>query len=1175
MNKLRLNKKRGIVSILILILLVVALGFFVFKAVNVKALDKTIDNMDDASQWSTSDQTNLAKSQETTIKTEGTGSIKVIANSGATDDVYYFLKTKAAGNHTIATRYASIDLEMEVKSGNQTISTDTSWGNATPDTRMLGVRVEGDLTIDAGKTLTAATRKKGMVIYVDGDLTVNGTISMTARGAKAAGQHVLLLDDGAEYDIPAAGANGGAGGGPLYSSGQDPGNAGSNGAGAQTGGGGGGGAAAYLGDNVSGGTGCVGTSYSGGSGSGGGSAGSQPGALVGYSCAANGGAGGGGNNAFDNACAGGGAGNPGGAGHSGGYAGENGTGGLLVVFVAGNISINSGGIIEAKGRNGGGTGSCSLAKAGGGGSGGGHISIFHKGSYTNNGNLNVSGGQGGAASGATKNGPGGNGGNGTTRIQQSDISFALNDVLSRDLGAGNEKDLSDVTQIKFDIRSSRTGTYMQFGWGESAWTDHTSNITINSADTWETKTIDISGIANANKDAVRYLGFKVTNADSSFTGYIDNIVWANKVDGGTCTEDSDCIHYCDTDWNSTTKYCHPTESSCIDDTTEYANGYELCSGNSWYKSCSNGVWGAQQNCDTTNDYCDAGGGAQSGYDLAETCNSGPNGGCQPTSCTSCEPYMAASTSSCKSSCSSDSDCWPAYHCDASSCVGDLANGNSCDEDSDCTSNHCVDGYCCDTACTGTCQRCDATPGTCTTRAANDNTEVTTTCYYCDGVNTTSQPYTGDNGVNCNTDCTKCLAGSCDTRPADENTECSACNRCDGTNPTCQAQTGETGYLCTNDCYDCIAGTCTAMTEDDDGSCNSGCDSCVAGVCTIRADGDNTECPSCYRCNGIDNICHYFCGGRRSTPTPIFFISGCENIPETGGEVKETFKSGQIAKAIFPPNAIEGTMAVGIEPQDKTEVIKNNPLPKNTQIVGDLVAEFKAFSAISGAIKELESFKEEISITFSYTDEQLKEANLDENSLGIYWWDETNNNWQPLETKVDTILNQVTANIPHFTLFALMGQESEKEELKEEKEEEPIAKITIEELKAKIKSIAAQIIALKAKINKINQLLRKQEIKKEKKEIKKQIEGIPADYKFSKYLWYGQKDEEVRYLQIFLKSQGPEIYPEGLVTGYFKSLTEKALKRFQIKYGIIASEKADGAGFCGPKTRAKINEILGR
>jgi len=43
------------------------------------------------------------------------------------------------------------------------------------------------------------------------------------------------------------------------------------------------------------------------------------------------------------------------------------------------------------------------------------------------------------------------------------------------------------------------------------------------------------------------------------------------------------------------------------------------------------------------------------------------------------------------------------------------------------------------------------------------------------------------------------------------------------------------------------------------------------------------------------------------------------------------------------------------------------------------------------------------------------------------------------------------------------------------------------------------------------------------------------------------NSEVRCLQEFLKSQGPEIYPEGLVTGNFLSLTKATVIRFQEKY----------------------------
>jgi len=71
--------------------------------------------------------------------------------------------------------------------------------------------------------------------------------------------------------------------------------------------------------------------------------------------------------------------------------------------------------------------------------------------------------------------------------------------------------------------------------------------------------------------------------------------------------------------------------------------------------------------------------------------------------------------------------------------------------------------------------------------------------------------------------------------------------------------------------------------------------------------------------------------------------------------------------------------------------------------------------------------------------------------------------------------------------------------------------------------------------------------------------------------------EVRCLQEFLKSQGQSIYPEGLITGNFFSLTKQAVIRFQEKYAdeILAPlGLRQGTGFVGPSTRQKINQLLG-
>ena len=80
--------------------------------------------------------------------------------------------------------------------------------------------------------------------------------------------------------------------------------------------------------------------------------------------------------------------------------------------------------------------------------------------------------------------------------------------------------------------------------------------------------------------------------------------------------------------------------------------------------------------------------------------------------------------------------------------------------------------------------------------------------------------------------------------------------------------------------------------------------------------------------------------------------------------------------------------------------------------------------------------------------------------------------------------------------------------------------------------------------------------------------------FTESLYKGFQNPQVEELQKFLK-QWPDVYPEGLVTGYFGLLTEAAVKRFQVKYGIVSSgtPETTGYGRVGAFTRAKLNELL--
>ncbi|MEK7479129.1 MAG: putative zinc-binding metallopeptidase, partial [Patescibacteria group bacterium] len=85
-------------------------------------------------------------------------------------------------------------------------------------------------------------------------------------------------------------------------------------------------------------------------------------------------------------------------------------------------------------------------------------------------------------------------------------------------------------------------------------------------------------------------------------------------------------------------------------------------------------------------------------------------------------------------------------------------------------------------------------------------------------------------------------------------------------------------------------------------------------------------------------------------------------------------------------------------------------------------------------------------------------------------------------------------------------------------------------------------------------------------------GVPqeghAAYFFTRPLQFGSRGSEVERVQVLLK-EFPELYPEGIVSGYYGPATTRAVTRFQTTYGMSAIGKV------GPSTRAKLNEVAGR
>jgi len=88
----------------------------------------------------------------------------------------------------------------------------------------------------------------------------------------------------------------------------------------------------------------------------------------------------------------------------------------------------------------------------------------------------------------------------------------------------------------------------------------------------------------------------------------------------------------------------------------------------------------------------------------------------------------------------------------------------------------------------------------------------------------------------------------------------------------------------------------------------------------------------------------------------------------------------------------------------------------------------------------------------------------------------------------------------------------------------------------------------------------------------QMQNLPSVI-FTTPLYKGLQSDDVRRLQTLFATK-PEIYPEGLITGYFGSLTEKAVQKFQMQHKLVSSGSDPAFGYVGPKTRAKLQQVFG-
>ena len=336
-----------------------------------------------------------------------------------------------------------------------------------------------------------------------------------------------------------------------------------------------------------------------------------------------------------------------------------------------------------------------------------------------------------------------------------------------------------------------------------------------------------------------------SNADCT-SGFfcLGSVCTTVKGQGSACTDPSQCSTGACVDGFCCETACTGGCMACAGSKTAQANG--LCrgiiGGTDPDNECTadpSSTCGLDGTCDgsggcrkyTVGTICVAASCSVSTFTPARTCDGA--GTCGTTTDQSCGAY-ACGAATCGTSCVGNSDCASGYHCVAAACVPVETNGTMCTVSGDCASGYCVDGVCCDTACNGTCQTCNATnsvgtckfsdPGTnprneCTASAASScGTDGT-----CDGAGACRKWVAG----------TQCLAASC------SNAQLQAASTCDGAG-TCNA-----GATTSCGAYQCAGAVC-GTTCSNDSFCNNGfcsATACYASPVNLAGNGDLEYGPS--------------------------------------------------------------------------------------------------------------------------------------------------------------------------------------------------------------------------------------------------------------------------------------------------------------------------------------------
>jgi len=150
------------------------------------------------------------------------------------------------------------------------------------------------------------------------------------------------------------------------------------------------------------------------------------------------------------------------------------------------------------------------------------------------------------------------------------------------------------------------------------------------------------------------------------------------------------------------------------------------------------------------------------------------------------------------------------------------------------------------------------------------------------------------------------------------------------------------------------------------------------------------------------------------------ISPVQSVTQTfnssGGVFKFTNADGSFIEITFFTGTTQVTLDFSIDSYDQGSIIASHPLPTGKNVVGVLIYNMRTFV---GATEKF-TFDDLLSIRAGYTDAIL--SGLKEETLNIYFWNETQNIWTPFSNVTrDLENNTATILTDHLTLFAVLGE----------------------------------------------------------------------------------------------------------------------------------------------------------